>query len=885
MIAPFSLRTRALVAGGLMLLMSGSVAVGTYRANVASNRVAKGSETVATLATVAATLHFAVTNITAVLDNVEPLLELPTPACRERLDSGLAAWVSTALIRQVFIVRDDTVVCQSLPGAFSVLDERGQRRAWAVPPAGNIPFASGEPILGPISGEWIVVVARHVPRVRGIVVASISLTTLNRLMFEKLPDNTLITVTDLAGRTLLRSQEFTGRVGKAIPLQTQVVGISEQEYGMPIARSPEGLPFIAQTEPVISQDAAGVTRVWAGRILEPLPWVAFAGRRLDQPDAKSLMASVLSTSVPTAVLMVAILWILAGISRQLAFMGHYVSAVAQRGDMLPPIRFVPEFAPLVNAFRHAFDLRKAAELELERANQVLEAKVEQRIRDLRRSDAYRDAIMESAHDGLLVVNQLGVIVSANSGVLHVLGWPRENIIGRRLVDTIIPPAYRAAHELAFARRSAEPNDLQGRLVEFPVLRADGTTFQAEIAITSSHVGGQFFAVGFIRDITDRSRTERELRVATAAAQAAANAKGEFLATMSHEIRTPLNGIMGMLDLLIDSPDDGRNGARLVIARRSADALLQLLTNILDYSRLDAGRAEIDNVEFDLPLLLHEVADLVGETARSKGIALDEVDVAADVPRRCLGDRGRIRQLLFNLASNAVKFTAAGQVRLRATMTDTGQTRLAVEDTGIGIAPEHLAHIFEPFAQADSSMTRRFGGTGLGLAIVNMLAQAMGGRAGVESQLGAGSVFWVDLNLPPTPGLPAAQQKAVSALTYPARVLVVEDDAVSQQVALQALTKAGYFCEVAADGPAALAMAEVASYDVILMDCRLPGIDGCETTRRLRRAGVTAPIIAVTADTGEAQRQNCLAAGMADVVPKPVSPSRLAEIVATAVACN
>ncbi len=881
MIASFSLRTRALVAGGLVLLMSGSGAVGTYRANIASNRAAKGAETVAALATVAATLHFAVTDIAAVLDRVEPLVELPTRACRERLDSGLATWVSTGLIRQVFIVREDTVVCQSIPGAFSVLDERGQRRAWAVPPARGMPFASGEPILGPISGEWVVVVARHVPRVRGIVVASVSLTTLNRLMFEKLPDTTLITVTDLAGRTLLRSQGFTERVGKPIPLQAQVAGISEREYGAPIASSPEGLPFIAQTEPVISQDAAGVTRVWAGRILEPLPWVAFAGRRLDQPDAKSLLASVLRSTAPTAALMVAVLWILAGISLQVRVMGGYVSAVARSGNMLPPTRFVPEFAPLVDAFRHAFDLRKAAELELEHANQALEVKVEQRLDELRLSDAYRDAIMESAHDALLVIDENGVIISANSGVRFVLGWPRENIIGRRFVDTIIPPGYGAAHQFGFSEQPAEPT-FRDRLVEIPVLRADGTTFPAEVVLSSSRVGGQSFAVGFIRDITERSRTESELRVATAAAQAAARAKSEFLAAMSHEIRTPLNGIMGMIDLLIESPSDARNGARLAIARRSADGLLQLLTSILDYSRLDAGRAEIEIVEFDLPLLLHEVADLVGEAARSKGIALEEVNVAADVPKHCLGDRSRIRQLLFNLASNAVKFTAAGHVRMCATMTDTGQTRLAVEDTGIGIAPEHLTQVFEPFVQADSSMTRRFGGTGLGLAIVDMLAQAMGGRAGVESQLGVGSVFWVDLNLPPTPS-PAPRQVPVSALTQKARVLIVEDDEVSQQVALQALTKAGYFCDVAADGGAALAMAEVALYDVILMDCRLPGIDGCETTRRLRVGGVTAPIIAVTADTAEAQREKCLAAGMADVVPKPVSPSRLVEIVATAVA--
>lgn len=875
-----SFRARTMLVAGLVLLMSLTFTIQSLREDAAANRTRQGAEVTAALASVAASLNIVVKDTAAFLGVLELLIgSTDVSACERGLAAAHVRTAVVGVIRQVFIVRDDRVLCQSSPGSFSVLDDSAQRLRWAVAPKAAVPLASGEPILGAISGEWVVVVARHSVEHRGMVVASISLSTLNDLVFGGLPTTTLITVTDAEGRTLLRSEGFRDRVGHVIPTQATVESISQTRFGLPVMQTREGTLKVTQSEPVLSPDSGGVMRVWAGRDLDPMPWVVFAGRPFDTPKAAEWLVRSAQTLAPVLVLLVVILVLLANLSGELRSLSTYVAQVSQDGNMLPPQRFAPEFAPVVSAFRLAFDMRKMAELELERSNQDLTIRVEERLAELRRSEAFRDAVMETAHDAMLVVDPRGTIVAANSGVEHVLGRTRDQMVGGSLAALVVPPEYRKAHDAAFQRRMSGADDLQGRRVELPVLRGDGSIFPAEIVISSTRVAGQSFSVGFIRDITDRTRTERELREAMTAANAAARAKSQFLATMSHEIRTPLNGIMGMLDLLIDSPADATRAERLSVARRSADALLQLLNDILDYSRLDAGRVELEAVDFDLPLLVAETADLVRDAASLKGLRVTH-SVDPDVPRMCRADRARLRQILFNLASNAVKFTTQGEVSLSATVRAAG-VRLAVSDTGIGIAADRAEHIFEPFTQADSSMTRRFGGTGLGLAIVKALVDCMGGTVGVTSEPGRGSTFWIDIALDPAPLAEASVQNGRPVAVRPSRILIVEDDPLCQLVARETLERVGHHCDVAPDGPTSLTMVAAGTYDVILMDYRLPGMDGAEATRRLRQRGHAGPIIALTAETSEEDRRTCLDAGMSDFLSKPVNARRLLDTVQSA----
>lgn len=873
-----TLRFRTFLVAALVLVLSLTFTARSIRRDTDAALVRQGAEVVAALASVAATLNFAVRDTATLLERLTPLIASADAASCQRGLAAMPRSLVAGTVRQVFIVRDDTAVCQSAPGRFSVFDEHGARRRWAVAPKGGAPLTSGDPNLGETSREWVVVVAKHAPNGHGMVVASLSLSTLNSLVFNGLPPSTLITVTDEDGRTILRSEQFEGRVGRLIPLQPQVESVSQSRFGFPVFRTADGSLRVTQPEPVISPDAEGILRVWSGRDLTPMPWVAFAGRRVDTLGTTEWLRSSASAGAPALVLLCVILWLLASLSRELRAVQKYVAQVALDGNMLAPRRFAAEFTPLVNTFREAFDLRKAAELQLEQSNQELSNRVEARLAQVRRTEAFRDAVMETAHDALLVVDDRGRIVAANSGVEHILGFSRRELLGRHLAHTIVPPGFRDAHIAAFDHRLAATSDLNGRRVELPVLRADGRTFPAEIVISTTRIEGQFFAVGFVRDITERTRIEGELRAAMAAATAAARSKSEFLATMSHEIRTPLNGIMGMLDLLIDSPSDANRTGRLTIARRSADTLLQLLNDILDYSRLDAGRVELEPVDFDLGLLVAEVADLIGEAAKQKGLTVTW-HASAKVPKRCRADRARLRQVLFNLASNAVKFTPHGTIEIDAdligTTTASSRVRVSVKDTGVGIAADRLPDVFEPFVQADSSMTRRFGGTGLGLAIVKALAERMGGTVGVTSEPGAGSIFWVDLDVAPlAESSAAATSLAPAAIAGPACILIVEDDPASQLVASEALSRAGHRCDIAPDGPAALRLAATTIYDLILMDCRLPGADGCEVTRSLRGAGFRGPILAVTAQTAEDERLACLDAGMDAVLAKPVAPARL-----------
>jgi signal transduction histidine kinase/HPt (histidine-containing phosphotransfer) domain-containing protein/ActR/RegA family two-component response regulator len=393
-------------------------------------------------------------------------------------------------------------------------------------------------------------------------------------------------------------------------------------------------------------------------------------------------------------------------------------------------------------------------------------------------------------------------------------------------------------------------------------------------------------------------------------------KDQFVSTVSHELRTPMNGVIGMTDLLLAGQLGPREKRYAEGVRRSGQVLLQLVNDILDHSKIEAGKLDLESIPLDVREIVDEVVALFAETASGQGIELTAI-VSDTVPPLVLGDPGRLRQVLMNLVGNAVKFTPAGVVRVSvaalggATDVSEPMLRFEVVDTGIGIAPEARDRLFEPFTQADGSTTRTFGGTGLGLSICKRLVTLMGGDIGLESEPGRGSTFWFTLPCQASPpgesalseppaltaqiGLPELifqPETASPPLPTPdggaasPRVLLVEDSWINQQVAQGMLEQLGYRVDVVDSGRAALrTLASGARYAAVLMDCQMPGLDGYQTTAEIRRLesslprGTRVPIVAFTASAMAGDRERCLAAGMSDYLAKPVGLADLRRVLA------
>jgi PAS domain S-box-containing protein len=466
------------------------------------------------------------------------------------------------------------------------------------------------------------------------------------------------------------------------------------------------------------------------------------------------------------------------------------------------------------------------------------------------------------------------LVFISDAVERITGYPAAQFVGasaRRRFGALIHAADRArvAAEIAAALREERPY-----LVEYRLLHADGSTRWLWENGTGVHdQDGQLrWLDGVILDISERRRIEEELRQAKENAEQAAAARATFVANMSHEIRTPMNAILGFTDVLLDGELAPAQRRHLDTVRNAGRSLLRLLNEILDTAKLEKGAVELELHDFNLLSLVDELSSTLSSNARAKGL---HVDIWYDpaLPTCVRGDELRIRQVLTNLLDNAIKFTARGSVALRAEAHGAA-LRFEVRDTGIGIAPERLAAIFEPFTQADASMTRRFGGTGLGTTISKQLVELMGGRIWAESTPGVGTVFHVELPLAPARFAPQQARVRTAAPLPPLRVLAADDVPQNLELLQLMLARRGHTLTAVADGAAAIEAAGREQFDVILMDFQMPVLDGLAATRAIHAAAQQAgrprvPVIAMTASVLAEHRRAGQEAGMAGFASKPV----------------
>jgi PAS domain S-box-containing protein len=521
---------------------------------------------------------------------------------------------------------------------------------------------------------------------------------------------------------------------------------------------------------------------------------------------------------------------------------------------------------------------------------------------LRVSEARYRMLLDTANEGVWTIDAAGRTDYVNRRMADLLGYEPEDMAGRPLSDFMDPAGQQAAATYQERRRAGIRE-----VHEFRFQRRDGTDLWALLATTPIPAadGGYSGALAMVTDITDRKRAEEAMLRAKVVAEQATRAKSEFLANMSHEIRTPMNGIIGMTELLLDTDLTQEQREYLDMVLSSAESLLHIIDDILDFSRVEAGKLELDSQPFRIEESLSQPLKILGVRARQKRLAY-AFRVLPGVPDEAIGDAGRIQQVLVNLVGNAIKFTDAGSVSVevaRKRGTDDGvELHFSVRDTGIGIAVERQREIFEPFAQGDPSATRRFGGTGLGLAISARLVELMGGRIWIDSEPGEGSTVHFTVRLgavpeatqrasPPASASPGQREPADGTASardalrpHPAstsrglRVLVAEDNAVNQRLTVALLTKAGHAVTVAGTGQQALEALQRESFDLVLMDVQMPEMGGLEAVARIRarEAGRERPlpVIALTARAMPGDRERCLAAGMDAYLTKPLRSADL-----------
>ncbi len=522
--------------------------------------------------------------------------------------------------------------------------------------------------------------------------------------------------------------------------------------------------------------------------------------------------------------------------------------------------------------------------ELQQSNSLL-AESEERYKN----------IVEHTGDLIMMTEPDGAISYLSMACEEVIGHPRAAVL-RDFTGLAHPDDRELLQQMCLAAlRGDEPKGCEVRFIT-----RDGEVRWLSQSFTPIwRDGGVHQVVSVIRDTTARRRSEEEMVRAYQISEAASVAKSRFLANVSHEIRTPMNAVLGLVGLLLDMDLRAQEREYATLAKRAAESLLALINDILDVSKIEAGRLEIDSREFGLESLLEDLRRLINVRISSKDVVFS-LELDPDVPARLRGDSGRLRQILTNLLENAVKFTERGRISLHVALEREDPSyavlRFVVADTGVGIPTDCVDTVFELFTQVDGDEPQRqCGGTGLGLAISRQLAEMMGGTVRLESRVGVGSRFWVTLPFEKTEadrelriesGSGLVAQASIgdgAALDVEIRILVAEDNLVNQTVALGMLRKLGLGAALVQNGSEAIEALASEPYDLVFMDVQMPGMDGLEATRRIRDGGVGAvnqnvPIVAMTAHAMKGDRERCLASGMNDYLSKPVSLEDLAAVI-------
>jgi two-component system sensor histidine kinase/response regulator len=526
-------------------------------------------------------------------------------------------------------------------------------------------------------------------------------------------------------------------------------------------------------------------------------------------------------------------------------------------------------------------------------------------------------IVDSAYDAYVAMDANGLIIDWNRQAELIFGWPREEAINRPLHELIIPLSYRAAHVAGVQNFLATgKGPLLNRRVEVPAVRRDGSEFPVEITVSPIRYGSEWIFSAFLHDITERKQAEAELRLARDAAEAASQAKSEFLANMSHEIRTPMNAIIGLTELLLDTPLNVEQRDYLETVKKSADALLSVINDILDFSKIEAGKLELEYSPFDLRDSLGDTLNTLALRAHQKGLEL-ACHIAPEVPETVIGDSVRLRQILINLVGNAIKFTERGEVVVDVQLygdrsvaetvgwaergeahqgrigglEDPAQPTIlhfSVRDTGIGIPKDKQNMIFDAFAQADGSTTRRYGGTGLGLAITSRLVQRMGGRVWVESEPGQGSTFRFTARFARHGALLGRPVQQEPGRLRGVSVLVVDDNATNRFILAEMLGQWHMRPTTVANAAAAMEALESACrsgepFTLVLLDAQMPEVDGFMLAERIHAhpdlAGATVMMLSSACQPLEARR--CRELGLAAYLTKPIKQTELSRAILAA----
>ncbi|RDH86691.1 MAG: hypothetical protein DIZ78_07240 [endosymbiont of Escarpia spicata] len=525
-----------------------------------------------------------------------------------------------------------------------------------------------------------------------------------------------------------------------------------------------------------------------------------------------------------------------------------------------------------------------ANRSLQKAQTQLEQRVEQRTSELKQSEERTRAIIDSAADGIIVIDSKGIVETFSPSAEILFGYDASEIIGNN-INMLMPEPTRSKHDSYLAKYlPGRQSGVISSRVEVKGLRQDGDAFPMELSVSELMVGNKQMFVGIMRDTTERKQAEQAMAEAKEAAEASSQAKSDFLANMSHEIRTPMNAIIGMSKLALGTDLNPKQHNFIRKVHYSAELLLGIINDVLNISKVEAGKLEIEKVNFQLQSVLDNVSNLIGIDEAEQHLELI-IEVADDIPDELTGDPLRLGQILINLGNNAVKFTQQGRISISVKLESQKDKQLTlhfcVSDTGIGITPEHQQKLFQSFNQADSSTSRRYGGTGLGLTISKRLTELMGGKIWVVSQPDKGSDFHFTVQL--EAGDPE-QHKEIYQDTKNKqigdfsgiRVLLVEDNEINQELAKELLSDRGFIITSVWNGKEAVEILQKEHFDGILMDIQMPVMDGYTATRIIRNQVKfkKLPIIAMTANIMESDRTKAKAAGMDDHIGKPLDVNEL-----------